>query len=66
MAGLYPLAFAIVNEETDDNWNYFLMHLSYAVGASQNLVFISDRNHGVLEGLKNVFPESIHAYCYII
>lgn len=64
VSGLYPLAFAIVNEEKDDNWNYFFRHLRDAVGASRNIVFISDRNHGILEGVQKVFPESMHAYCY--
>lgn len=61
---MYPLAFAIVNEETDANWNYFFQNLSCAVSDNRNIVFISDRNHGILEGVKNVFPDSHHTYCY--
>lgn len=28
-------------------------------------MFISDRNHGILEGVRSVFPESPHAFCYV-
>lgn len=41
VAGLYSIAFAIVNEETNANWPYFFQHLRDAV---------SDRNNGILEG----------------
>lgn len=63
-AGLYPLAFAIVNEETDDHWNYFFLNLSCAIGGSRNIVYISDRTHWILEGVKIAFADSPHAYCY--
>lgn len=35
-----------------------------AIGSHKNLVFVSDRNHGILEGVKNVFTECKHGYCY--
>lgn len=61
---MFPLAFDVVNEETDDNWDYFFQHLLSAVGMSREIVFISDRNHGILKAVRSVFPSSPHAYCY--
>lgn len=63
-AGLFPLAFAVVNEESDHNWNYFFEHLSVAIGGSRKIVFVSDRNHGILKAVRSVFPGCPHAYCY--
>lgn len=61
---MFPVAFGIVSEETDDNWFWFLEHLKVAIGNRRDLVFVSDRNHGILEGVKSVFSESKHGYCY--
>lgn len=58
------MAFAVDNKETNDNWGYFFRHLSIAVGQSREIVFISDRNHGILKALRSIFPEIWHAYCY--
>lgn len=30
----------------------------------RKLVFVSDRNHGILKGVKTVFPDCNHGYCY--
>lgn len=62
--GLFPIAFAIVSEETIDNWRWFLEHFREAINDPQDLVFVSDCNHGILEGVKNVFPSSPHRYYY--
>lgn len=64
MVGLYPVAFAMVSEETNDNWRWFLEHFRDPIGTACELVFVSDRNHGLVEGVKNVFPNSAHAFCY--
>lgn len=50
VAGLYSIAFAIVNEETNANWPYFFQHLTDAVGIDRKIAFVSDRNNGILEG----------------
>lgn len=63
-AGLFPLAFAVVDEETHESWNYFFRHFSSAVGAIRTIVFVSDRNHGILKAVRDVFPGIPHAYCY--
>ncbi|XP_012833638.1 PREDICTED: protein FAR-RED ELONGATED HYPOCOTYL 3-like [Erythranthe guttata] len=62
--GLFPIAFGIVSEETDCNWSWFLNHFRDAVGTDRSLIFVSDRNHGILEGVKQIFPDALHGYCY--
>ncbi|XP_012853666.1 PREDICTED: uncharacterized protein LOC105973193 [Erythranthe guttata] len=61
---LFPIAFAIVDEETDCNWSWFLNHLKVAIGMDRVFTFVSNRNHGILVGVQNVFPHCLHGYCY--
>lgn len=56
--------FAIVSEENIDNWLWFLEHFREAIGDQRDLIFVSDRNHGIIESAKNVFPGSPRGYCY--
>ncbi|KAH7835659.1 hypothetical protein Vadar_028470 [Vaccinium darrowii] len=44
-SGLFPLAFAIVGAENDDNWLWFLGILK-SVLSPRPITFITDRNHG--------------------
>ncbi|XP_012846363.1 PREDICTED: uncharacterized protein LOC105966351 [Erythranthe guttata] len=64
LKGLFPIAFAIVSEETDSNWSWFLSHFRDAIGNDRTLNFVSDRNHGIIEGVRNIFPDCLHTYCY--
>ncbi|XP_012833979.1 PREDICTED: uncharacterized protein LOC105954835 [Erythranthe guttata] len=61
--GLFPIAFAIVNEENDDNWDWFLALLKQAINDDRVFTFISDRQHGIRVGVKKVFPDSFHSSC---
>ncbi|XP_012829160.1 PREDICTED: uncharacterized protein LOC105950357 [Erythranthe guttata] len=63
--GFFPVAFGIVNEETDDNWAYSLRHLKTAIGTDRVLTFLSDRNHGILRGVKEIFPYCGHIFCLV-
>ncbi|XP_028087434.1 uncharacterized protein LOC114288146 [Camellia sinensis] len=40
--GLFPLDFAIVDPENQDNWMWFLSQLLKAVGSGRRLTFVSD------------------------
>ena len=64
---LFPLAYAIVSIENDDNWLWFLRLLREVIEANapmfltsgnqdESLVFLSDRQKGLLEGVERVFP----------
>src|SRR5438046_2720403 len=67
---LFPLAHAVVNAENDDNWLWFLQLLltvvqSHALQSliDKALVFLSDRQKGLLEAVERVFPGCPHGYC---
>ena len=67
---LFPLAYAIVDAENDDNWMWFNTLLrkvidQHAAGylAGQTLAFISNRQKGLLESIERAFPNSPHSYC---
>ncbi|XP_028121788.1 uncharacterized protein LOC114319014 [Camellia sinensis] len=61
--GLFPLVFAIVDAENQDNWMWFLSQLLKVVGSSRRLTFVSDRQYGLLDALSVVFSNAHHPYC---
>ena len=68
---LFPVAFAVVNAENDENWLWFLKTLRttviqpYAPEFLNNhkLVLLSDRQKGLIDGVNTVFPGLPHGYC---
>src|SRR5579859_4232645 len=69
-SSLFPLAHAVVDTENDDNWLWFLQLLlpivqSHALQHLINkaLVFLSDRQKGLIEAVDRVFPGLPHGYC---
>ncbi|XP_062081734.1 uncharacterized protein LOC133788316 [Humulus lupulus] len=60
---VFPLAFAVVDAETDDNWNWFLLQLKSALSTSCPLTFVADRQKGLRESIPEVFKGSYHGYC---
>ncbi|KAF5739953.1 hypothetical protein HS088_TW11G00015 [Tripterygium wilfordii] len=61
--GVFPVAFAVVDEETDNNWNWFLLQLKSALPTSCPLTFVADRQKGLRESISQIFKGSYHAYC---
>lgn len=63
--GVFPLAFAVVDDETDDdNWFWFLSQLKSAAPISQPITFVANFNTGLKDSIANVFGgECFHAYC---
>ncbi|KAM7487979.1 hypothetical protein LguiB_025463 [Lonicera macranthoides] len=61
---VFPVAFAVVDEETDDNWHWFLLELKSAVSTSRQITFVADFQKGIKESLREIFAgECYHAYC---
>ncbi|XP_012846418.1 PREDICTED: uncharacterized protein LOC105966411 [Erythranthe guttata] len=52
-----------VHGENDDNWDWFLALLKYAIKDDRVFTFISDKQHGILVRVKKVFPDSFHSFC---
>ncbi|KAK9282883.1 hypothetical protein L1049_011108 [Liquidambar formosana] len=61
--GLFPVAFAVVDAKSKDNWRWFFENLCEIVGDARQLTFISDRNNGLKLTLQKIFPTAYHAYC---
>ncbi|KAJ0962191.1 hypothetical protein J5N97_030019 [Dioscorea zingiberensis] len=65
--GFFHVAFAIVDNETDDNWTWFLTTLRNTIYGDEDynkcITFISDRSKGLVNAIARVFPSSSHAYC---
>ncbi|XP_058092845.1 uncharacterized protein LOC131239257 [Magnolia sinica] len=60
--GIFPIAFAIVEDVTYDSWHWFLVELKSAVSKTRTITFVSDRHKGLAEAVPQVFEDSYHAY----
>ncbi|KAL6533785.1 hypothetical protein OROHE_013618 [Orobanche hederae] len=66
---ILPLAFAIVENESYDSWNWFLSHIkSHVVKERHGICLISDRHVGILKvvnehGSPWLEPRGFHRYC---
>ncbi|KAF2318119.1 hypothetical protein GH714_041468 [Hevea brasiliensis] len=56
----FPVAFAIVDVENDNNWHWFLEQLRSAISTSQSLTFVSDKEKGLLKSVLEVFENAHH------
>lgn len=59
---IFPVAFAIVDTENDDSWNWFLEELRSAVSSSRSITFVSDKQKGLMESVLKIFENSHHGY----
>jgi MuDR family transposase/MULE transposase domain/SWIM zinc finger len=64
---LFPLAFGVVDEETDENWIWFLSELHALLEANTEnmprLTILSDRRKGIVDGVDFNFPTAFHGFC---
>ncbi|KAG7580852.1 PB1 domain [Arabidopsis suecica] len=60
---VFPLAFAVVDAETDDNWEWFLLQLRSLLSTPCYITFVADRQKNLQESIPKVFEKSFHAYC---
>lgn len=60
---IYPLAFAVVDSENDQSWNFFFEQLSIVIPNTPNLVFISDRHKSIAKAIQRVYSEENHVVC---
>ncbi|XP_071690516.1 uncharacterized protein [Rutidosis leptorrhynchoides] len=63
--GLYPVAYAIVDQESYNSWSWFLECLGDDLGltSESNFTFISDRQKGLLEAVLRMYPNAEHRFC---
>ncbi|KAL0007954.1 hypothetical protein SO802_009456 [Lithocarpus litseifolius] len=62
---IFPVAMAVVEQENKDSWTWFLEQFADDIGRPEelNLVFISDRQKGLLPAMETLFPTVEHRYC---
>ncbi|GMH28620.1 hypothetical protein Nepgr_030463 [Nepenthes gracilis] len=60
---VFPLAFAVVDSVSNNNWRWFLKELKMAVSLSQPITFVADFHNGLKELLPEIFSDAHHAYC---
>nr|CAD1843753.1 unnamed protein product [Ananas comosus var. bracteatus] len=64
---LFPLAFAIVDVESDENWMWFLSELRKLLGVNTDkmpiLTILSERHKGIVEAVETHFPTAYHGFC---
>ncbi|GBG63533.1 hypothetical protein CBR_g38601 [Chara braunii] len=63
----FPIAFGVVDCESMETWEWFLLHLRYscmqpALG-SRSLTIVSDHDKGLVASMEAVLPDAHHAYC---
>ncbi|KAM6544910.1 hypothetical protein CsatB_025646 [Cannabis sativa] len=61
--GIFPVAFAVVDAETDENWLWFLTELKSTISRSEPLTFVADFQNGIKNSLAVVFDKCHHCYC---
>lgn len=58
---LYPIAFAVVNADSDENWLWFLENLKKScLDSNQTFSFVSDRRPCLLDGVMRLFGDVSH------
>ncbi|XP_022897502.1 uncharacterized protein LOC111411177 [Olea europaea var. sylvestris] len=60
---IYPLAWEIVDSETNRSWLWFMSNLKDLIGDSDELVFVSDRKRSIERAITHLFPLSRHCCC---
>ncbi|KAA0034998.1 MuDRA-like transposase [Cucumis melo var. makuwa] len=60
---IYPLAFGVVDRETDDSIQWFLEKLKGAIREVPNLGFLTDRKTCFAKGISSAFPSAFHGLC---
>lgn len=63
--GPFPVAFAVVDTETDDNWHWFLVQLKSALSTCCGITLVADKEKGLKESIMDIFQNEdvYHGYC---
>lgn len=64
---MFPLAFGIVDAESDENWMWFFSELRKMLGVNTDkmpvLTILSERQSQVVEAVEVNFPTAFHGFC---
>ena len=68
---LLTMCFGTAPNETNESWGFFLLNLRQALQTFRlridytQIVFMSDRHPGIINGVRSIFPKSKHLYCTV-
>lgn len=62
---VFPLAFAVVDGETEEAWTWFLTKLERIIADSNTLTIISDRHASIIKAITLTFPKAHHGSCIV-
>ncbi|KAG6773032.1 hypothetical protein POTOM_020284 [Populus tomentosa] len=59
---VFPVAFAVVDAESNDNWHWFLLQLKTALSTSCPITFVADKQRGLKESIAEIFKGARYNY----
>ncbi|XP_006646999.1 uncharacterized protein LOC102720397 [Oryza brachyantha] len=59
---MFPVALSVVDDESKENWHWFLKQLKASLPVSGELTFISNGKSGLWDEVSLIFPDSYHGY----
>ncbi|XP_048624121.1 uncharacterized protein LOC106383428 [Brassica napus] len=62
---IYPIAWAVVDSESNDNWQWFIHRLKIDLGLGEGdlVTIISDQHRGLIHGVTVELPRAEHRAC---
>ncbi|XP_070048991.1 uncharacterized protein [Nicotiana tomentosiformis] len=60
---IFPLSFSIADSENNDAYIWFFGEMRKAIQVHRELVFLSDRNQSIANGIRKVYSEAHHGIC---
>ncbi|KAL2937954.1 hypothetical protein RDABS01_021403 [Bienertia sinuspersici] len=62
---MFPLAWAVVEGESNDSWEWFFLNLQQCMEAGEGAgwTVVSDEHQGILNACAKVFPAAEHRHC---
>ncbi|KAL0292264.1 UNVERIFIED_CONTAM: hypothetical protein Sradi_6996400 [Sesamum radiatum] len=62
---IYPIAYAVVRNESGETWEWFLTVLKQDLNILRcyEYTFMSDKQKGLINAFQTVFPQSVHRFC---
>ncbi|XP_038984441.1 uncharacterized protein LOC103708840 [Phoenix dactylifera] len=65
---MFPIAYGVVDTESDENWEWFCQFLKEAIHScteysGQQFTFMTDRHQGIIKSVPKYFPDSYHSHC---
>ncbi|KAJ0253899.1 PB1 domain-containing protein [Hirschfeldia incana] len=64
--GVFPVAFAVVDTESEENWVWFLENLKSALADSRRITFVADFQNGLKNALPLVYGNEHHHHAYCL